>query len=91
MISFRLAVPAALVAAAAAGCFIYFANPLPPVEAEQRLPPTAASTEEQAAAFRRAAAAILRQLPNAQASVGTNERPITEPIPFPKRRPIPRP
>jgi len=50
------------------------------------------SAEEQAAAaFERAATAIIRQLPNAQASVGASERPITGPIPFPKRRPIPRP
>jgi len=46
------------------------------------------SAEEQsAAAFQRAAAAILRQLPNAQAS---SEPPITRHIPLPKRRPIPR-
>jgi hypothetical protein len=109
MISLRLAVPAVLVAAAAAGCLTYFVTPPPPVEADQRLPPTLTdkkgldtgtrtnidqrpSAEEQAAAaFHRAATAILRQLPNAQASVGTNERPITGHIPLPKRRPIPRP
>ena len=46
--------------------------------------------EQAAAAFERAATAIIRQLPNAQASVGTSERPITGHIPLPKRRPIPR-
>jgi hypothetical protein len=46
MISLRLAVPAVLFAAAAAGCFTYFVSPPPPpppprvVEADQRLPPT---------------------------------------------------
>ena len=50
------------------------------------------STEEQAAvAFQQAAAAILRRLPDAQASAGTNKLPITGHIPLPKRRPIPRP
>ena len=46
------------------------------------------SAEEQAAAaYQRAAAAILRQLPNAQASVGNQ---IKGHIPLPKQRPIPR-
>jgi hypothetical protein len=40
MISWRLIVPAVLVAAALAGCFTYFVTPSPPVEAVQRLPPT---------------------------------------------------
>jgi len=42
MISLRLAVPAALAAAAVAGCITYFVTPAPPqqVEADQRLPPT---------------------------------------------------
>ena len=42
MISLRLAVPAALAAAALAGCITYFVTPAPPqqVEADQRLPPT---------------------------------------------------
>ena len=47
--------------------------------------------EQAAAAFKRAAAAILRQVPNAQASAGINEPPFTGHIPLPKRRPIPRP
>ena len=46
--------------------------------------------EQAAAAFQRAAAAILRQAPDAQASAGTQEPPITGHIPLPKRRPIPR-
>jgi hypothetical protein len=40
MISWRLIVPAVLVAAAIAGCLTYFVTPSPPVEAIQRLPPT---------------------------------------------------
>jgi hypothetical protein len=40
VISFRLAVPVFLVAAAMAGCFTYyFVTPPPPAEADQRLPP----------------------------------------------------
>jgi hypothetical protein len=50
------------------------------------------SAEKQAAAaFQQAAAAILKHLPDAQASAGTNEQPITGHIPLPKGRPIPRP
>jgi hypothetical protein len=101
MISLRLAVPVVLVAAAVAGCFTYFVNPSPPVEADQRLPPTSPdmtgprtgprpSAEDGAAAFQRAAAAILRQAAYAQASAG-NELQITGHIPLPKRRPIERP
>jgi hypothetical protein len=40
MISWRLVVPAVLVAAAIAGCLTYFVTPSPPVEAVQRIPPT---------------------------------------------------
>ena len=42
MISLRLAIPAALVAAAVAGCITYFVTPAPPqqVKADQLLPPT---------------------------------------------------
>ncbi len=42
MISWRLAVPAVLVAASVAGCITYFiaAAPSQPVESDQRLPPT---------------------------------------------------
>jgi hypothetical protein len=62
-------------------------NPGTPTNIDQR-----PSAEEQAAvAFQQAAAAILRQTPDAQASAGTNELPITGHIPLPKRRPIPRP
>ena len=87
MVSLRLAIPVILVAAAVAGCFTYFVTPPPPVGANL-LRPTSPnvipnidhrpSAEEQAeAAFGRAASAILRQLPDAQASAGTNELPIT--------------
>ena len=41
MISWRLIVPAVLVAAAVAGCFTYFVSAPAPVEAVQRLSPTA--------------------------------------------------
>jgi hypothetical protein len=42
MISLRLAIPAALVAAALAQCITYLVTPAPPqqVEGDQRLPPT---------------------------------------------------
>ena len=102
MISLRLAVPVVLVAAAVAGSFTYFVTPplQPPAEADQRLRPTlpdvapnidrSPSAGEQAElAFTRAASAILRRLPDAQASAGANELPITGRIPLPKRRPRP--
>jgi hypothetical protein len=98
MIGLRLAVPAVLVAAAVAGCFTYFVTPPPPVGADQRLPPTSPDTKgpdtgtrtkgQATAAFERAAAAILRELPDAEASAG--ERSIAGHIPLPKKRPIPR-
>jgi len=102
MISLRLAVPVVLVAAAVAGCFTYFVTPPPAPRVVEAMPvpdtgtPTdidqRPSAEEQAAAaFQRAAAAIQKQAPDAQASAGTDEPPITGPIPLPKRRPIPRP
>jgi len=40
MISWRLIVPAVLVAGAVAGCFTYFVTAPPPVEAVRRLSPT---------------------------------------------------
>jgi hypothetical protein len=49
------------------------------------------SADEKAAAYQKAAAAILRRAPNARASAGADELPITGPIPLPKRRPITRP
>jgi hypothetical protein len=104
MISLRLAVPAVLVAAAVAGCFTYFVTRPPPEEPDQRLPPAGKMSEvdmgtptnidqrqsaDKANAFRQAAEAILKQLPNAQASA--NEPPITGHIPLPKSRPPPLP
>jgi hypothetical protein len=52
-----------------------------------------ATAEEEAAkkAYREAADAILRRLPNAQASAGADEPPITGRIPLPKRRPMAAP
>jgi len=57
-----------------------------PANIDQRL----SAEERAAAAFSQAAAAILRQAPDARASAGTNELPITGHIPLPKSRPIPR-
>jgi hypothetical protein len=52
-----------------------------------------AGEEEKAAAdFLRAAQAILRRSSNSRASfTGTDDPPITEPIPLTRKRPIPRP
>jgi hypothetical protein len=70
---------------------------LPPTSPDTKGPDTRTRTninqrpsaEGQAtAAFERAAAAILRELPDAQASAG--ERSIAGHIPLPKKRPIPR-
>ena len=49
-------------------------------------PPNA--EEKAAEAYREAAEAILRRAPNARASDGADEPPITGPIPLPKRRPV---
>jgi hypothetical protein len=47
-----------------------------------------ATAEEKAAkTYREAAEAILKRIPNAQASAGADEQPITGRIPLPKRRP----
>jgi hypothetical protein len=73
---------------------------LPPTVPKLTGPDTRASTsidqppnaEEKAAeGYREAAEAILRRAPNARASAGADEPPITGPIPLPKRRPIRRP
>jgi hypothetical protein len=72
---------------------------LPPTSPDLKGPGTGIPTNidqrpsaeaQAAAAFERSAAAILRQLPDAQASAGTKEPPIIGHIPLPKRRPIPR-
>ena len=110
MISWRFAVPAVLVAAAAAGFFTYFVASFvasPSLEADRRLPPISPNVkgpgtgtpvnvdqhpnpeEEAAAAFKRASKMILRRLPEAAASAGANELPITGRVPLPRRRPIP--
>jgi hypothetical protein len=99
----RLAVPAVVVAAVLAGCFAYLVAPMPRVEVEQRLAPTVPEVTAPSPAtptviaprrsaedFQRAAEAILRRLPEAQASARTDELPIVGHIPLPKRRPIPR-
>jgi hypothetical protein len=93
MISMRLAVPAVLFAAAVAGCFTYFVRPLPLVTVAPQLPekmpelsagiPTnidRPKAQEKADDFLQAAQAILKQEPNAQASV---DKPIvTGHIPY---------
>jgi hypothetical protein len=100
MIRLRL-VGAILFAAAFAGCFTYYVTFPPRVEAEKRLvliaPDAAGSAAgkptkvgERAEDYERAAEAILKRLPDAQASARTDELPITGHIPLPKRRPIPR-
>jgi len=51
-----------------------------------------ATAEEKAAkTYREAAEAILRRLPNAEASAGADQPPITGRIPLPKRRPAAAP
>ena len=106
MISWRFAVPAILVAAAAAGGITYFATPGPPqlIEAGQRSQTTVpkatdrpdsavsrnvqpSSREDDITAYQRAADAILKRAQNAKASADE----LTERIPLPKRRPLPRP
>jgi hypothetical protein len=105
MISWRLIVPALLVAAAVATCLTYFFTPPPTVVTDRRLPlavPKAArgtstnidqhsSGEESAEAFLQAAKAILKRAPDAQASAGTNELPTAEHIPLAEAAPAPAP
>jgi hypothetical protein len=101
MIRLRLA-GAILLAAAFAGWFTYYVTS-PQVEAEQRLVPTAPDPAGSAAGkptnnaerlsaedYERAAQAILKRLPEAQASARTDELPFIGHIPLPKSRPIPR-
>jgi len=105
MISLRLAVPAVLVAALVAGLLTYFISPPPQAQADRQLPPSGKmpeaamsvpieqhpSVENKADTFLQAARAILKQVPNAQASADTDQPRITGRIPLPKRRPIARP
>jgi hypothetical protein len=106
MISLRLAVPAVLVAAAAAVCLTYFVSPPLPVEAAQRLPPTVPDktapatatptnigqrpSAEEQAAAFRQAAKTILKQAP-NALASADDPPITGHIPLPKRRPIPRP
>jgi len=107
MIPLRYFVPAVLAAAATAGCITRFVTSSAHVEALPPIQPNLtdlatgalptmdhrAGEEEKAAAdFLRAAQAILRRSSNSRASfTGTDDPPITEPIPLPRKRPIPRP
>jgi hypothetical protein len=93
MISWRLAVPAVLVAATVAGCITYFIAPAPsqPVEFGMSTNIQRSTTDEHIDAFQRAAEAILRRAQNAKASAGTDEPLVTGRIPLPKKRPIMRP
>ena len=101
MISWRVVIIGVLVAAALAGGFAYFVTPPPRIEAEQRSPPTAPDVTDSAAQkptkiiqrlsaedYARAAEALLKQLPDAQASAPADDLPIIGHIQ--KRRPIPR-
>jgi hypothetical protein len=72
---------------------------LPPAVLYSTGPNTRASTridqppnadEQAAVAFQRAAEAILRRAPDTRASAGSDDLPITGPIPLPKKRPIAR-
>jgi outer membrane PBP1 activator LpoA protein len=99
MITWRLAVPAIVVAAALAGCFTYFVSPLATVPAQlpEKSPELRTGipanidrsrADEKADDFLQAAQAILKQEPNAQASA--DKPTVTGHIPLPKKRPIPR-
>jgi hypothetical protein len=57
-----------------------------PTNIEQRT----TAEKQAAAAFQRAAETIQKRSPDAQASAGADEPPITGHIPLPKKRPIPR-
>lgn len=94
---------AILLAAAFAGCFTYYVTSPPRGEAEPRLVPTAPDTADSAPGkpmkiaehltvegYERTAEAILKRLPEAQASARADEPPLIGHIPLPKRRPIPR-
>jgi hypothetical protein len=96
MIRLRLA-GAVLFAAVFAGCFAYYVTSAPRVEAEQRLVPITheaagkpTTIGQRSEDYERAAAALLRRLPDAQASARADELPILGHIPLPKTRPIPR-
>jgi len=107
MISWRLIVPAVLVAAAIAGCLTYFVAPSP-VEAVQRLSPTSpdikgadtgtrtiidqrSRVEEEAKAVFERAAAAILRQTPDLQASAGREPPTAEQIPLPKRRPLPRP
>jgi hypothetical protein len=106
MISWRLTVPAVLVAAAVAGCIAYFINPAPPllVEADERSLPTAPKAigrpdpgvltnnqpTEDEIIAYQRAAEAI--LKRAQNSKASADEPvITGAVPLPKKRPLPRP
>jgi len=69
---------------------------LPPAVLESSSPATRATqidlppNENTTAAFQKAAEEILRRAPNTRASAVTDELPMTDRIPLPKNRPIPR-
>jgi hypothetical protein len=105
MVSWRLAVPAVVVAAAIAGCITYFVTPLlpPPAAADQVLPPTAPNVTGPSgisANIQRPAAedpvstyqrAAEAILKRAENAKASADEPRgTSQIPLPKKRPIPR-
>ena len=101
MISWRVVIIGVLVAAALAGGFAYFVTPPPRIEAEQRSAPTAPDVTDTATQkptkiiqrlsaedYARAAEALLKQLPDAQASAPADDLPTIGHIQ--RRRQIPR-
>jgi hypothetical protein len=101
MVSLRLAVPAVLFAAASAGCFTYFVPAPAQVTASPQLPEKMPESrtgnpaninppkvQERADDFLQAAQAILKQEPNALASV--DKPAVTGHVHLPKKRPLPR-
>jgi len=96
MISLRLTLLAALIAAAFAGCLTYFVTPQ---RESTRISDCRRSCQPKilnAVQLRKSkpllpsSEPILKRLPDAMAYAGADEPPITGHIPLPKRRPIPR-
>ncbi len=107
MISLRLAVPAILAAAAAAGCFTYFVTQPAQVAADQRSPPPVSNvtgppdsgtptnishpSPEDHITAFERAAEAILKRAQSAGASAGTEPPITGRIPLPKRRPITRP
>jgi hypothetical protein len=107
MISWRLIVPAVLVAAAIAGCLTYFVTPSPPVEAVQPLPLTSPamkgpdgvtekSIDQHSSAEEKGKAAFERAAEAILRRAPDLQASASEPasavhVPLPKSRPLQRP